>query len=81
MTDLADLDSMSETDLRSAVSGVLEKISRDAKEIALRDARIERLRFEVAGLKHVEYGRLEREILRRAATALERSPRRRPGEP
>jgi transposase len=58
ITDRAQLDSMSETELRSAVAGLLERIGRDAQEIAWRDARIEKLSFEMAVLKRIEYGRM-----------------------
>jgi transposase len=54
--DPAKLDSLNETELRELAGKLLARVERDAREIDWRDAKIEKLTFEMAQLKRVKYG-------------------------
>jgi hypothetical protein len=52
----SELKAMSPEELRSLASKLLERIDTDAKEIHWRDAKIEKLTFEMAQLRRVRFG-------------------------
>ena len=54
--DPAKLDSLGEIELRELVATLLERTGRDAHEIVWRDAKIDKLTFEIAQLKRLKYG-------------------------
>ena len=54
--DPAKLDRLSQTELRELADKLLARVERDAREIDWRDAKIEKLTFEMAQLKRVKYG-------------------------
>ena len=54
--DPAKLTSMGEVELRELAGQLLERIDRDAREIHWRDAKIEKLTFEMAQLRRVKFG-------------------------
>ena len=51
------LDSLNADQLRGLVSQLLDRSGRDAHEIVWRDAKIDKLTFEVAQLKRLQYGK------------------------
>ena len=54
--DTAKLKTLSEIELRELATTLLARIDRDAREITWRDAKIEKLSFEMAQLKRVKFG-------------------------
>ncbi len=54
--DPAKLDALTEPELRELASSLLQRIEHDSREIHWRDAKIEKLSFEVAQLRRVKFG-------------------------
>jgi len=54
--DTAKLKTLSEIELRELATTLLARIDRDAREITWRDAKIEKLTFEMAQLRRVKFG-------------------------
>ena len=54
--DPAKLKSLSEIELRALAGQLLERIDRAAREIHWRDAKIEKLTFEMAQLRRIKFG-------------------------
>jgi transposase len=54
--DRAQLDQLGETELRELAAALLDRAGRDAHEIGWRDARIDKLTFEIAQLRRLRYG-------------------------
>ena len=54
--DRAQLDQLGEAELRALAAALLERAGRDAHEIGWRDAKIDKLTFEIAQLKRLRYG-------------------------
>lgn len=54
--DTAKLKTLSQTELRELAATLLARIERDAREITWRDAKIEKLSFEMAQLRRVKFG-------------------------
>jgi hypothetical protein len=51
--DRAQLDQLGETELRELAAALLDRAGRDAHEIGWRDARIDKLTFEIAQLRRL----------------------------
>jgi transposase len=54
--DRARLDALDEAQLRELAATLLERVDHDAQEIGRRDAKIDKLTFEIAQLKRLRYG-------------------------
>ena len=54
--DTAKLKTLSEIELRDLAATLLARIDRDAREISWRDAKIEKLTFEMVQLRRVKFG-------------------------
>ena len=54
--DRTQLDQLGEAELRELAAALLERAGRDAHEIGWRDAKIDKLTFEIAQLKRLRYG-------------------------
>lgn len=60
--DTAKLKTLSEIELRDLAATLLARIDRDAREITWRDAKIEKLSFEMAQLKRLKFGKKSEQL-------------------